>query len=232
MKLALFDLDHTLLPIDSADTWSHYLVRMGGLDADEYSARIRDFAAGYTAGRFDVEGYQSFQMELLARFPRLQLEHWRAHFIREHVLPHLRPEAIALVDTHRRDGYVNAIVTGTNAFVTRPIATAFGFEHLLAVEPEQADGQFTGRYVGTHTHQHGKVRAVEAFVARHGLTLEQCDDSVFYGDSINDLPLLERVKHPVVTNGDARLRALAAERGWPTLELFEEVDIEAGAVAR
>jgi len=232
MKLALFDLDQTLLPIDSADAWSYYLVRMGGLDAEEYGARIRAFAASYAADRFDVDGYQSFQMELLARFPRPQLEHLRTHFIREHVLPHLRPEAIALVEAHRRDGYVNAIVTGTNAFVTRPIATAFGFEHLLAVEPEQVDGRFTGRYVGTHTHQHGKVRAVEAFVARHGLTIEQCDDSVFYGDSINDLPLLERVHRPVVTNGDARLRAIAAERGWPTLELFELVDAETAAVAR
>jgi phosphoserine phosphatase len=100
------------------------------------------------------------------------------------------------------------------------MATAFGLEHLLAVEPEEADGQFTGRYVGTHTYQDGKVRAVEAFVARHGLTLAKCEDSVFYSDSINDLPLLERVKRPVVTNGDERMRAIAAQRGWPTLELF------------
>jgi phosphoserine phosphatase len=101
MKLALFDLDHTLLPIDSADTWSHYLVRMGGLDLDEYGARIGEFAESYKAGRFDVEAYLKFQMNLLARFPRLQLEHWRTHFIREQVLPHLRPEAIALIDGHR-----------------------------------------------------------------------------------------------------------------------------------
>jgi HAD superfamily hydrolase (TIGR01490 family) len=220
MKLALFDLDHTLLPIDSADTWSHYLVRVGGLDADEYGARIREFAASYRAGRFDVEGYLKFQMDLLARYPRLQLEHSRTHFIREHVLPHLRPEAIALIDGHRRDGYTTAMVTGTHAFVTRPIATAFGLEHLLAVEPEEIDGRFTGRYVGTHTYQDGKVRAVEAFVAQRGLTLAECEDSVFYSDSINDLPLLERVKRPIVTNGDERLRAIAAGRGWPTLELF------------
>jgi HAD superfamily hydrolase (TIGR01490 family) len=220
MKLALFDLDHTLLPIDSGDTWTYYLVRAGGLDVDEYGARTREFAAAYREGRFDIEGYLEFQMALLARFPRRQLEHWRTQFIRDHVLPHLRPEAVELIDQHRRDGYTTAMVTGTHTFVTRPIATAFGFEHLLAVEPEEVDGQFTGRYVGMHTHQEGKVRVVEAFVAARGVTLAQCEDSVFYSDSINDLPLLERVKRPYVTNGDDRLRTIAAARGWPTLDLF------------
>ncbi len=223
MKLALFDLDRTLLPIDSADTWSHFVVREGGLDADGYGARIRAFAESYKANCFDVDAYQDFQMELLARFARPQLEHWRARFVREVVAPHVRPEAQALIDGHRHDGFVAVMVTGTNAFVSRPIAAAFGLEHLLAVEPEEIDGRFTGRYVGTHTHQHGKVRAVEAFVAARGLTLDACDDSVFYSDSINDLPLLERVRRPVATNPDFRLRAVAAERGWPTLDLFERV---------
>jgi HAD superfamily hydrolase (TIGR01490 family) len=220
MKLALFDLDHTLLPIDSADTWSHFLVRQAGLDAAEYGARIRDFAATYKAGRFDIEGYLSFQMELLARFPRAQLEGWRDAFVREHVAPHVRREATQLIERHRADGYTLAMVTGTHAFLTRAIADLFGIEHLLAVMPEEADGRFTGRYVGTHTYQEGKVRAVHAFLAACNTTLAACEDSIFYSDSINDLPLLEAVAHPVVTNGDARLRAIAAERGWPTLDLF------------
>jgi HAD superfamily hydrolase (TIGR01490 family) len=220
LSLALFDLDHTLLPIDSADTWSHYLVRMGQLDANAYGARIREFATTYKAGRFDVEGYLAFQMELLARFPRAQLEAWRDEFMRQYVLAHIRPEALALIDSHRRDGYELALVTGTNAFVTAPIAAALGLPHLLAVQPEERDGRFTGRYIGTHTYQQGKVRAVEQFLAARGHTLESLADSVFYSDSINDLPLLERVRRPIVTNGDATLRAIAAERGWPTLELF------------
>jgi HAD superfamily hydrolase (TIGR01490 family) len=223
MKLALFDLDHTLLPIDSADTWSHFLVRMAGLDADEYGARIRHFAATYKAGRFDIEGYLSFQMDLLARFPRPQLERWRDEFVRTHVAPHVRAEAVQLIARHRADGYVLALVTGTHAFLTRAIADLFGIDHLLAVVPEEADGRFTGRYVGTHTYQEGKVRAVHAFLAERGTTLAACEDSIFYSDSINDLPLLEVVARPVVTNGDARLRAIAAERGWPTLDLFELV---------
>jgi phosphoserine phosphatase len=173
MKLALFDLDRTLLPIDSADTWSHFLVQEGGRDAAGYGARIRAFAASYEANRFDVDAYQDFQMELLACFPRAQLEHRRARFIREHVLPHLRPAAVELIDAQRRDGFVAVKVTGTNAFV-----------------------------------------------AARGRSLDDCDDSVFYSDSSNDLPLLERVKRPVATNPDHRLRVVAAERGWPTLEVF------------
>ena len=220
MKLALFDLDHTLLPIDSADTWSHFLVREAGLDAAEYGARIRHFAATYKAGGFDIEGYLTFQMNLLARFPRAQIEGWRDDFVRQHVVPHVRAEATRLIERHRADGYVLALVTGTHAFLSRAIADLFGIEHLLAVEPEESDGKFTGRYVGSHTYQEGKVRAVHAFLAARGTTLAACTDSIFYSDSINDLPLLEAVAHPVVTNGDARLRAVAAERGWPVLDLF------------
>jgi HAD superfamily hydrolase (TIGR01490 family) len=226
-RLALFDLDHTLLPIDSADGWSHFLVHAASLDAAHHGAhfsdQIRRFAADYKDGRFDVEGYLTFQMGLLARFPRTQLELWRAAYLRVQVFPQMRFESQTLVEKHRSDGYTVAIVTGTHSFVTRPIAALFGIEHLIAVQPEEEDGEFTGRYLPPHTYQEGKVRATEAFLAQHGTVLDQLEDSVFFSDSINDLPLLERVRRPVVTNGDARLKAIAAERGWETLELFDLV---------
>ena len=222
-RLALFDLDHTLLPIDSADGWSHFLVHAAGLDAAHYGDEIRRFAADYRAGRFDVEAYLAFQMGLLARFPREQLELWRAAYLRAQVFPQMRFEAQTLVEKHRSDGYTVAIVTGTHSFVTRPIAALFGVEHLIAVQPEEEDGRFTGRYVPPHTYQEGKVRATEAFLAAHGTSLDALDDSVFFSDSINDLPLLERVRRPVVTNGDDRLKAIAADRGWETIELFDLV---------
>jgi HAD superfamily hydrolase (TIGR01490 family) len=222
-RLALFDLDHTLLPIDSADGWSHFLVHVAGLDEAHYGSEIRRFAADYREGRFDVEAYLAFQMGLLARFPREQLELWRAAFLRAKVLPQMRFEAQTLVEKHRGDGFTVAIVTGTHSFITRPISALFGVDHLIAVRPEEKDGEFTGRYLPPHTYQEGKLRATDAFLAEHGTTLDALEDSVFFSDSINDLPLLERVKRPIVTNGDARLKAIAAERGWQTMELFDLV---------
>ncbi|MFN9479914.1 MAG: HAD family hydrolase [Betaproteobacteria bacterium] len=220
MRLALFDLDHTLLPVDSADGWSHFLVRAGGLDTAEYGARIEHFAATYRAGTFDTEAYLVFQFALLARFPRRQLEHWRTEYLRARVLPHIRAEALELIDTHRQAGDELALVTGTHSFVTAPIATAFGLPHLLAVQPAtDARGEFTGGYSGTHTYGEGKVRAVEQFLGARGLGWDGVE-TVFYSDSINDLPLLARVTTPVATNPDARLRKIAAERGWRVLELF------------
>jgi HAD superfamily hydrolase (TIGR01490 family) len=222
MRLALFDLDHTLLPIDSADTWSHHVVQRGGLDSELYGARIRKFAEEYRAGTFDVDAYVRFQMELLAAFPRDTLDTWHREFMANHVVPALREPARALVEQHRAQGDELALVTGTNAYVVTPIARALGIEHVLAVEPEQRDGRFTGGVIGTHTYQDGKVRKVQEWLAARGLTFEDTV-TVFYSDSINDLPLLERVTFPVVTNGDARLREVARERGWPMLQLFESV---------
>lgn len=219
MRLALFDLDHTLLPIDSADTWSHHVVRRGGLDAVDYGDRIRRFAEEYRAGTFDVDAYVKFQMELLAAFPRATLDDWHHEFMQSHVGPAVREQARALVEGHRAQGDELALVTGTNAYVVTPIAREFGIEHVLAVEPEERDGRFTGAHVGTHTYQDGKVRKVEAWLAARGRSFADTI-TTFYSDSINDLPLLERVTHPVVTNGDPRLLALARERGWPTLQLF------------
>jgi HAD superfamily hydrolase (TIGR01490 family) len=224
MRLALFDLDHTLLPIDSADAWSHFVVRAGGLDPGHHVEQIRRFADQYNSGRFDPEEYLAFQMGLLARFPRATLEAIRSRFVQGVIEPNLRPEAFALIDSHRRERYELALVTGTNAFVAAPVAERFGLQHVLAVQPEQIDGRFTGRYVGHHTYGHGKVVAVERFLRERGGSIETLDECAFYSDSINDLPLLERVAasggRAVVTNGDPRLRAIAQQRGWPTLQLF------------
>lgn len=224
MRLALFDLDHTLLPIDSADLWSHFVVSKGGLDAASYGARIREFARTYQAGTFDIEGYVAFQMELLALFPRATLDAWHRQFMDEHVRPHIRGEALALVESHRERGDELALVTGTNAYVVTPIAAEFGIQHVLAVDPEVIDGRFTGRYVGTHTYQEGKVLKVGEWLAARGRTWDDTI-TICYGDSINDLPLLERATQPVVTNGDARLLAIAHERGWRTLNLFDRATV-------
>ena len=219
MKLALFDLDHTLLPIDSADTWSHFLVRVGGLDAEAFGAQIREFAQQYREGRFDVPTYVAFQMNMLSRFDRAQLEAWREQFVAEHVEPHVLPSARALVQEHRNAGAEVALISGTHAWVTTPIAHLLGLEHVIGYHPEMRDGQFTGGHVGVPTYREGKVHAVTAWLAARGRNWDDTE-TIFYSDSINDLPLLERVGTPVVTNGDEKLRAIAAQRGWRTLELF------------
>ena len=225
MRLALFDLDHTLLPIDSADAWSHFVVRAGSLDVELHVARIHRFAEEYRSGIFDPEQYLAFQMGLLAGFPRARLEQLRARFVADLIEPNLRSEAFELIDAHRCQGDELALVTGTNSFVTRPIAALFGLTHLLAVQPEEIQGRFSGRYVGGHTYGQGKVAAVERFLDARALALEDLQAVSFYSDSINDLPLLERVAavggRAVVTNGDAPLLAAARERGWPALELFQ-----------
>jgi HAD superfamily hydrolase (TIGR01490 family) len=225
MRLALFDLDHTLLPIDSADAWSHFLVYAGGLDPGHHEAQIRRFADDYRSGRFDPEEYLAFQMGLLARFDRSTLETIRSRFLAEVIEPNLRHEAFELIDSHRRRRHELALVTGTNAFVTAPIAERLGLQHLLAVCPEQIGERFTGRYVGHHTYGRGKVIAVERFLRDRDISIEALDECAFYTDSINDVPLLERVAacggQPVVTNPDRPLRALAHQRGWPVLDLFE-----------
>lgn len=220
MKLALFDLDHTLLPIDSADIWSHFLVRVGGLDADAFGGRIREFADSYRAGRFDVPAYVEFQMDMLSRFDRADLERWRAEFVASHVEPHVLPPALALVEGHRADGFEVALVSGTYAWVTTPIAALLGLQHVIGYHPEERDGRFTGGHVGVPTFGAGKVAAVAEWLAARGLDWSKVY-TVFYSDSINDLPLLERVDEPVVTNGDAPLRDVARSRGWRMLELFE-----------
>ncbi len=221
MKFAFFDLDHTLLPIDSADGWLRFLVDAARLDRPHYDAEIERHAREYKEGRFDVEGYLAFQMGLLARFPREQLDLWRTQYMRSKVFPQLRLESQTLVQKHRSDGWQVALVTGTHSYVTRPIAALLEIEHLIAVQPEEIDGRFTGRYVPPHTYQDGKRVAVEAFLAQRGASLATLQDSTFFSDSINDLPLLEGVRHPVVTNGDPQLRAIASDRGWATLDLFD-----------
>ena len=220
MKLALFDLDHTLLPIDSADLWSYFLVRVGQLDGEHFGARIRKFTAQYLARAFDVQGYVRFQMDLMARFDRADLERWRAAFLSDHIEPHVLPAARALVDRHRDEGFEVALISGTHAWLTTPIARLLGLPHVLGYHPEQREGRFTGGHIGIPTYGEGKVAAVGEWLTARGLDWNGVY-TTFYSDSINDLPLLERVNEPVVTNGDAQLRAIAKARGWRTLELFE-----------
>jgi HAD superfamily hydrolase (TIGR01490 family) len=139
----------------------------------------------------------------------------------EVVVPRITPQAKDLVRQHQDAGDEVLIVTATNEFVTRPIADAFGVTHLIAIDLEHdAHGLPTGRIQGVPSFREGKVTRVEQWLTQRRLTWADVAHSTFYSDSINDLPLLERVSHPVATQPDERLRAVAETRGWPILNLF------------
>lgn len=223
MNLALFDLDHTLIPIDSDYEWGQFLCRVGAVDAEAFTARNKEFYQQYQQGMLNPVEYLEFAFGTLKRFPRTQLDAWHAQFMDEVIRPALRTQARALVDEHKKAGELVAIITATNRFVTAPIAQAFGIDHLIAAEPElSADGNITGRLVGTPPYGAGKVTNTHAWLASLGKKLEDFERSTFYSDSQNDIPLLSIVTHPVATNPNAALARHAQAQGWPILKLFAE----------
>jgi len=223
MNLALFDLDHTLLPIDSDHEWGQFLVRTGAVDAIEHARRNDAFYAQYQAGTLDPVEYLEFALGTLARFPRAQLDAMHGQFMAEVIAPAIRPQARALLQKHLDAGDLVAIVTATNHFVTAPIAQALGVAHLIAAMPEtDADGNLTGKLLGTPTQGAGKVLHTKAWLETMGLTLDGFEASYFYSDSHNDIPLMSVVTHPVATNPNAALKAHASAQDWPLLDLFND----------
>lgn len=220
-KVALFDLDHTLLPIDSDYSWGEFTQQIGWTDPVDFKRRNDEFYAHYVAGTLDVHDYVRFAVEALRQRGAAAYEEAHARFMREWIAPVLREPALALVRSHQQQGDLVAIVTATNELVTRPIARLFDVPELIAVELERdASGWITGEIAGVPSMREGKVVRVTQWLAARGLDWLDVE-STFYSDSMNDLPLLERVDHPVATNPDARLRPIALERGWRILDLFE-----------
>jgi HAD superfamily hydrolase (TIGR01490 family) len=219
MKLVLFDLDNTLLAGDSDYEWGQFLVDLGVLERAEYEAQNREFYEQYVAGTLDIHEFLGFALRPLAQHSSAELARWHADFMRSRILPMIGAKARALVERHAAAGELCALVTATNSFVTGPIAREFGIAHLIATEPEAVDGRFTGRVAGTPCFREGKVLRVEQWLGRLGLSWAALAQSAFYSDSHNDLPLLERVTHPVAVDPDETLEAEARRRGWPVVSL-------------
>jgi HAD superfamily hydrolase (TIGR01490 family) len=217
VRLALFDLDNTLLAGDSDFEWAQFLIEKGVLDREVYEARNQIFFDQYKAGTLDIHEFLDFQLKPLSRHPRAVLDTWHQEFMARRILPIIRDSARALVERHRED--LRALVTATNSFVTAPIAREFGIEHLIATEPEQHDGEFTGKVSAIPCFREGKVERLAAWLQEQGRTLASFDESWFYSDSLNDLPLLGKVTHPVAVDPDDTLRAHAERLGWPVLTL-------------
>jgi len=217
VNLALFDLDNTLLSGDSDFEWAQFLIEQGVIDREVYEAKNLRFYEQYKAGTLDIHEFLDFQLKPLSRHPRAQLEAWHSEFLRLRIHPMITQKARDLVLSHAHDA--RAIVTATNSFVTAPIAREFGIEHLVATEPEEAGGEFTGRVRGVPSFQAGKVARVEQWLAERGLGWNSFSETWFYSDSLNDLPLLCKVTHPVAVDPDETLKETAVERGWMIISL-------------
>jgi HAD superfamily hydrolase (TIGR01490 family) len=216
MPLALFDLDNTLITDDSDFWWGQYLVDQKIVNAHEYGEKNRLFFEDYERGELDIDQYLKFALRPLSRFSTEQLHQWREHFIEQHIRPIIAKGAPALIEKHRQRGDTLMIVSATNLFVTEPIAELLEIPHILATEPEMKEGRYTGEYVGIPTFQHGKVHALEHWLEQHKMNLE---GSTMYSDSHNDLPLLNRVDHPVAVNPDDTLKQIAEQKSWPIIDL-------------
>lgn len=221
MNLCLFDLDDTLLPLDSDHAWGEFVISLGWVDEAGFRRDNDAFFAQYQAGRLDVHAYIEFATRPLRERPAQMLSDAQALFMQRVIEPALHDSARELVRRHQAQGDHVALVTATNEFVTAPIAAAFGIPALIAVQLERdAHGSITGRIRGTPSYREGKVLRVEEWLAEQSASWQDCDRITVYSDSLNDLPLFEKATDPVATNPTPALLAVAHQRGWPTLNLF------------
>ncbi|WP_075878638.1 HAD family hydrolase [Vreelandella massiliensis] len=216
MSLAIFDLDNTLLSIDSDHAWGEFLLEQGAVDPVEYREANERFMADYNAGTLDINAFLAVALKPLAENTPEQLAAWHQQFMASKVEPHILPKAEELIARHRTRGDTLLIITATNRFITGPIAERLGIDHLIAVEPEIIDGHYTGEVTGVPSYREGKVARLEAWLEKQEVVL---DGAWFYSDSHNDIPLLEKVDHPVAVDPDDTLRQVAEERQWRIISL-------------
>ena len=216
MALAIFDLDNTLIGGDSDYLWGEFLVQNQLIDAEEYRRENERFYQQYQDGSLDIFEYQAFSLKPLAQHPMEQLLEWHQTFMKQMIEPILLPKAQELIEGHKARGERPLIITATNTFITRPIGLKLGIEELIGTEPEIENQRFTGKVAGIPSFQQGKVQRLEQWLAKHNENLE---NSYFYSDSHNDLPLLEKVTFPIAVDADDKLKQVAEQRGWKQMSL-------------
>jgi len=225
-RLCLFDLDETLLPLDSDHAWGEFVIRLGWVDEADFRRRNDEFYTQYRAGALDIHAYVAFATAPLRVRDAATLGAAHARFMREVIAPKILPPALDLVRAHQSQGDLVGLVTATNDFITAPIAAALGIEHLIALRLERGSGgTITGGIRGTPSYREGKVARVGEWLEALGFEYADFDSITVYSDSMNDLPLLERAHHPVATNPSPALEALARERQWRILRLFDDQEI-------
>ena len=216
--IALFDLDYTLVGGDATYEWIHFLVRKGAIEPASI-ALLDQYYEDYGKGTLDIVAFLHFDFGALTRHPRERMEAWRDEYLRDIMAPLILPKARDLIASHEARGHITAIVTAANSFLTRPIAGMIGVGHLLASDPEIVDGEFTGKIDGIACFHEGKIAKLESWLAGRGEALSDFHPSYFYGDSQSDVPLMERVTHPVAVGADETLGRIARERNWPVITL-------------
>lgn len=221
-NLALFDLDNTLLAGDSDYNWSLFLIEEGLLDAKTHHDRNEQFYLDYKNGCLDIFAFLKFQLQPLAQHPKVFLDQLHVKYMEKVIKPMMTQKAQALVNQHKSNGDLCIVITATNSFVTKPIATAYGIEHLIGTDPEIVDGEYTGGVSGVPSFQQGKVTRLNQWLAERGQSLSDFNISYFYSDSHNDLPLMKLVTNPVAVDADATLLAFAQQQGWPCISLRGE----------
>ena len=219
MNLALFDLDNTILAGDSDYNWSRFLIKEGFLDAAIHAEKNEKFYADYKEGNLDIFAFVEFQFKPLARNSRKVLDQLLHKYIAEIIKPMITDKAYALVKKHQDEGDLLIVITATNSFITKPIAEIFGIQNLIGTDPEEKDGEFTGKVSGIPSFKEGKVTRLEEWLKNKKISLGDFEKSYFYSDSHNDLPLLKKVTHPVVVDSDDILKEYAKSQGWPQISL-------------
>lgn len=219
MKLAIFDLDNTLLNGDSDYNWSLFLIQHGVLDADTYKERNEQFFKEYQSGNLDVYAYCEFQFKTLKDNSRELLDELRADYVNTIIKPMITKEAKDLVESHRKENHKLLIITATNSYITRPIADLFDIEDLIGTDLEELNGQFTGKVSGLPSFQEGKITRLNLWLDKRGIKFQELEKTFFYSDSMNDIPLLEKVSNPVAANPDETLQKKAIKENWPIIQL-------------
>jgi len=219
LNLALFDLDNTILAGDSDYNWSRFLIQEGYLDGAIHAEKNEKFYADYKAGTLDIYAFVEFQFKPLARNPRTVLNQLLKKYVEEVIKPMITEKARALVKRHQDEGDLIIVITATNSFITKPIAELFGIENLIGTDPEEKEGEFTGKVSGLPSFKDGKVTRLEAWLKGKNLSLASFEKSYFYSDSHNDLPLMQKVTHPVAVDSDDVLSEYAQSKGWPQISL-------------
>jgi|TARA_B110000211_G_scaffold153004_1_gene173859 HAD superfamily hydrolase (TIGR01490 family) len=215
-RLALFDLDNTLLAGDSDHGWGEFMVAQGLVDGADYGAKNDTFYQDYLAGSLDMVAYAEFALAPLMQYSATELNSIHQQFMQTTVIPMIAPKAQVLLKQHRDAGDVLVIVTATNDFITAPIAEHLAIPHLIATPTEVINGRYTGKLSGAPCFKAGKIDKLNHWMALNGYSIE---GACFYSDSHNDIPLLALVDEPIAVDPDAVLEAHALANGWPVMSL-------------